>query len=59
MAADEIGRFRREMHERSGNVRSAADITVQELLREVMNTVGKSDHITHKSIANNAEIDVI
>ncbi|MEI7910303.1 MAG: DEAD/DEAH box helicase family protein [Verrucomicrobiota bacterium] len=41
MAADEIERFRREMHERSGNVRSVADITDQELLREVMNTVGK------------------
>lgn len=41
MAADEIERFRREMHERSGNVRSADDITDQELLREVMNTVGK------------------
>ena len=41
MAADEIERFRREMHERSGNVRSVDDITDQELLREVMNTVGK------------------
>ena len=45
MAADEIERFRREMHERSGNVRSVADITDQELLREVMNTVGKSGQL--------------
>ena len=45
MAADEIERFRREMHERSGNVRSAEDITDQELLREVMNTVGKAGQL--------------
>lgn len=45
MAADEIERFRREMHERSGNVRSVDDITDQELLREVMNTVGKSGQL--------------
>ena len=45
MAADEIERFRREMHERSGNVRSVEDITDQELLREVMNTVGKSGQL--------------
>ncbi|MBM3274455.1 MAG: DEAD/DEAH box helicase family protein, partial [Candidatus Sericytochromatia bacterium] len=41
MAADEIERFRREMVERSGDQRKAEDITDQELLREVMNTVGK------------------
>jgi type III restriction enzyme len=41
MAADEIERFRREIIERTGNAQSAADITDQELLREVMNTVGK------------------
>ena len=35
----------REMHERSGNVRSVADITAQELLREVMNSVGKSGQL--------------
>lgn len=41
MASDEIERFRREMVERSGGQKSADDITDQELLREVMNTVGK------------------
>ena len=41
MAGDEIERFRREIVERSGDVRSGQDITDQELLREVMNTVGK------------------
>lgn len=42
MAGDEIERFRREIVERTGDQRSAADITDQELLREVMNTVGKA-----------------
>src|ERR1700733_13308071 len=41
MAADEIERFRRERVERSGDIRSGENITDQELLREVMNTVGK------------------
>jgi type III restriction enzyme len=41
MAADEIERFRREIVERSGNARAGDNITDQELLREVMNTVGK------------------
>ncbi len=41
MAADEIERFRREIIERTGDARSAENITDQELLREVMNTVGK------------------
>ena len=41
MAADEIDRFRREIVERSGDARSGDSITDQELLREVMNTVGK------------------
>ena len=41
MAADEIDRFRREMTERSGDQRKSESITDQELLREVMNTVGK------------------
>ncbi len=45
MAADEIERFRREMVERSGNARSADSITDQELLREVMNTVGKAGQL--------------
>jgi type III restriction enzyme len=41
MAADEIERFRREITERTGDQRKAEEITDQELLREVMNTVGK------------------
>ena len=41
MAADEIDRFRRERIERTGNREEADKITDQELLREVMNTVGK------------------
>ena len=41
MAADEIDRFRREIVERTGDARSGDNITDQELLREVMNTVGK------------------
>ena len=45
MAADEIERFRREIVERSGDVRAGDNITDQELLREVMNTVGKPDQL--------------
>jgi type III restriction enzyme len=41
MAADEIERFRRDIVERSGDARAGDNITDQELLREVMNTVGK------------------
>lgn len=41
MAADEIERFRREIVERSSNGSAGDKITDQELLREVMNTVGK------------------
>jgi type III restriction enzyme len=41
MAADEIERFRREIVERTGDTRAGEHITDQELLREVMNTVGK------------------
>ena len=41
MAADEIDRFRREIIERSGDRRQAENISDQDLLREVMNTVGK------------------
>jgi len=41
MAEDEIERFRREIIERSGNPAAADTITDQDLLREVMNTVGK------------------
>jgi len=45
MAADEIARFRREKIERTGDPRAADNITDQELLREVMNTVGKRDQL--------------
>ncbi|HTB76624.1 MAG TPA: hypothetical protein VK762_25430 [Polyangiaceae bacterium] len=41
MAVDEIERFRRERVERTGDARAGENITDQELLREVMNTVGK------------------
>jgi type III restriction enzyme len=41
IAADEIERFRREIIERTGDTRAGDNITDQELLREVMNTVGK------------------
>ncbi len=45
MAADEIDRFRREIVERTGDVRAAESITDQDLLREVMNTVGKAGRL--------------
>ncbi len=41
MAADEIERFRRDIVERTGDIRAGENLTDQELLREVMNTVGK------------------
>jgi type III restriction enzyme len=41
MASDEIERFRREIIERTGDQRAAENLTDQDLLREVMNTVGK------------------
>ncbi len=41
MAAVEIERFRREIRERTGDIRQTENITDQDLLREVMNTVGK------------------
>jgi type III restriction enzyme len=41
MAADEIERFRREIVQRTGDVRAGDNLTDQDLLREVMNTVGK------------------
>ena len=40
-AKDEIDRFRRDIIERTGDQQKAAQITDQDLLREVMNTVGK------------------
>jgi len=45
MAADEIERFRREVVERTGDLRAAENLTDQDLLREVMNTVGKSGRL--------------
>ena len=45
MAADEIERFRREIIERTGDRRQAENITDQNLLREVMNTVGKEGRL--------------
>ena len=42
-AGDEIERFRREIVERTGDRRQAEQLTDQDLLREVMNTVGKPD----------------
>ena len=45
MAADEIDRFRREIVERTGDRSQAEKITDQELLREVMNTVGKEGRL--------------
>ena len=45
MAADEIERFRREIIERTGDRRQAEKISDQDLLREVMNTVGKSGRL--------------
>ncbi len=48
MAADEIERFRREIIERTGDRRQADNITDQDLLREVMNTVGKEGRLGEK-----------
>ena len=45
MATDEIDRFRREIVERTGDRQQAENITDQDLLREVMNTVGKPDRL--------------
>ena len=45
MASDEIERFRREIIERTGDRQQAEKLTDQELLREVMNTVGKEDRL--------------
>ncbi len=45
MAADEIDRFRREIIERTRDHRQAEGITDQDLLREVMNTVGKAGRL--------------
>ncbi len=45
LAADEIGRFRREIVERTGDRSKAESISEQDLLREVMNTVGKEGRL--------------
>lgn len=45
MASDEIERFRREIIERTGDRMQAEKLTDQDLLREVMNTVGKPDRL--------------
>jgi len=45
MAFDEIERFRREIIERTGDRRQAENISDQDLLREVMNTVGKEGRL--------------
>lgn len=41
MAATEIEQFRRDILQRTGNQKDAENISDQDLLREVMNTVGK------------------
>ncbi len=45
MASDEIDRFRCEIIERTGDRQQADNLTDQELLREVMNTVGKENRL--------------
>jgi len=45
IAAPEIERFRREIIERTGDRSQADKLTDQDLLREVMNTVGKKDRL--------------
>ena len=45
MAAVEIEQFRRDIVERTGGQKHADDITDQDILREVMNTVGKPDKL--------------
>ncbi len=45
MAADEIDRFRREIVARTGDRTQAENITDQDLLREVMNTVGQEGRL--------------
>ena len=44
-ASDEIERFRREIIERTGDRRQAESLSDPDLLREVMNTVGKVDRL--------------
>jgi type III restriction enzyme len=44
-ASDEIERYRREMIERTGDSHAAESIKDEDLLREVMNTVGKPNQL--------------
>ena len=44
-AADEIDRFRREITERTGDPKQAEMLSDEQLLREVMNTVGKEGRL--------------
>ncbi len=45
MASEEIERFRSEIIERTGDRQKAENVTDQDLLREVMNTVGKAGRL--------------
>jgi type III restriction enzyme len=45
MAADEIERFRHEIVARTGDLSQAENLTDKDLLREVMNTVGKKERL--------------
>lgn len=45
MAANEIDKFRRDIIERTGDRKKAENLSDQDLLREVMNTVGKSGRL--------------
>ena len=45
MASDEIERFRRERIQRTGDIRAVDNISDQDLLREAMNTVGKTGQL--------------
>jgi type III restriction enzyme len=44
-ASDELERFKREIIERNNDPRAADNLTDQDLLREVMNTVGKAGQL--------------
>ncbi|MEK7950445.1 BPTD_3080 family restriction endonuclease [Luteolibacter soli] len=45
VAADEIAQFRREIVERTGDQEAGRNLSDQDLLREVMNTVGKKGRL--------------
>ena len=45
MASEEIERFRREIVERTGDIRAGEHLSDQDLLREAMNTVGKKGRL--------------